>query len=66
MKATQSIDLGLAVLSTIVRQNPRASFTLADIADVCECSRTAILNIERAALKKLGVRLRELQTRERM
>ncbi len=66
MKATQSIDVGLAVLSTVARRNPKASFSLADIADVCECSRTAILNIERAALKKLGIRLRELQTREQL
>ncbi len=66
MKPLQKIDLGLAVATAVLQKHPGASIRLNDLADICGCTRQSILNIERAALKKLGVRLRELQTREQL
>ena len=48
---TANIDLGLAILSVLA--NPGEPLTLDDIAAWCGCSRQAIENIERRALKKL-------------
>lgn len=52
--ARQSIDLGLAVLSATLR--PGETRNPYEIAEVCECSYTAIQKIERSALNKLKKR----------
>ena len=50
------IDLGLAVLSVI--REPNVPLTYAAMAADCNCSRSAICEIERRALRKLANRLR--------
>lgn len=49
---SSSIDLGLAVLG-VVNCNPREPLTLEAIAEVCECAKERIRQIEEGALEKL-------------
>lgn len=50
-----TIDAGLAILAII---NPRGQrLTCQEIAEVCDCSRSLIWQIERQAIKKLRARL---------
>ena len=53
-----SIDLGLAVLAAVMRRGD--SLTCRDIADVCECSKSLIQQIEKSALRKVRHRLKRL------
>lgn len=48
---SRNIDMALAVLD-IVRE-PGEALTLEEIADICGCTRSCVLKIERKALKKL-------------
>lgn len=49
-KTKQSVDLGLAVIDSLRGDYEKVS--VADIAEICECSTKAIYLIEREALKK--------------
>ena len=53
----EEIDLGLAILACL--RKPGETLTDIDIAAWCNCSRTAIWNIEQRALRKLRQRLME-------
>jgi transcriptional regulator len=55
-KSRPPIDLGLAVLSTL--RTPSQVFTQEQIADICECHRGRISQIEKKALLKIRHRLR--------
>jgi hypothetical protein len=46
------IDLGLAIISAI--SPPGRLWSYVEIAAFCDCSKTAIQQIERKALRKLG------------
>jgi hypothetical protein len=46
------IDLGLAIISAI--SPPGRAWSYVEIAAFCDCSKTAIQQIERKALRKLG------------
>lgn len=48
---SSSIDIGLAVLCAITPRDH--NWSLEDIAEICECTRNRIWEIERSALRKL-------------
>lgn len=50
-----AIDLGLAVLCVVLE--PGETMPLADVADVCSCSKDSIYQIERRVIKKVRSRL---------
>ena len=61
---TERIDLGLAIISAISPPGRRWSYV--EISAFCDCSKTAIQQIERKALRKLGnlIRFRDPAARE--
>ena len=50
-----TIDAGLAILASMAHRDQRLSCQ--EIAEVCDCSRSLIWQIERQAMKKLRARL---------
>lgn len=49
-RGKKSIDIGLAVLSSVNRHGQ--ALTAADIGDVCGCSANAIFELEKRALRR--------------
>ena len=50
---TEGIQLGFEVLEKVAAEHPGVTFTQADMADVCGCSRELMSKAEKTGLKKL-------------
>lgn len=62
----ENIDVGLAVLASVMaRKGLRGPIAAKDIAEVCQCNRHSIANIEQGALRKLRHRAKELYEESR-
>lgn len=61
-KSTESIELGLAVLSVINTEG--YAFTETELSDVLGCARMTLRHIEKRALRKLKAQLAIMDARE--
>jgi len=62
MPEKSSIDLGLAVASTLTERG--VCWSLEDLAEVCECSTEAIRQLEKRALVKMRRALKRAKLEE--
>lgn len=53
----KNIDIGLSVLCCVAQ--PGETLSDRDIAEVCDCARNSIYRIEKIALEKLRIKLKD-------
>lgn len=58
-KIQQKIDLGLSVIEALMQKNNISSIqlTLDDLAEICDCTRGALVRIEAKAKQKMMKRI---------